>query len=146
MYGLQKELVQLTFFVIGIAVFIYFSQRHIEYAANQFLLNEIDHIHHKKDYSKALEKPCPLYPESLLGNFAVNIYEVPIMDELKNIIKNLEPGGFFKPSNCIQREKLAIIIPYRDRPKDLAILLKYLHPFLQRQNRYYRVILVEQVM
>ena len=54
-------------------------------------------------------------------------------------------GGSFKPQNCEEREKLAIIIPYRDRINDLTVLLKYLHPLLQRQQRYYRVFLVEQV-
>jgi len=145
MPDIQKELVKLAFFLVSVFVFIYLSERHIKYEANQFLLSDLVQIHHNKDYSQAPGKPCPLYPESLLGNFDVNIYEIPSGEELKTTVKNLEPGGLFRPQNCVQREKLAIIIPYRDRPKDLAILLKYLHPFLQRQSRYYRIILVEQV-
>lgn len=57
----------------------------------------------------------------------------------------LVSGGFYKPNDCAQREKLAIIIPYRNRADNLVLLLKYLHPLLQRQLRYYRIILVEQV-
>ncbi len=40
---------------------------------------------------------------------------------------------------------MAIIIPYRDRETNLMLLLKYLHPFLQKQSKYYRIILIEQV-
>lgn len=142
MTDLKNELTKFVVFVACVSAFIYFSERHIEYAANQFLLTELTHIYHHKNYSTT--KTCPLYPKSLKGNFDVNIYEIPSAQELQNTIKNLEPGGHYKPENCIQREKLAIIIPYRDRPKDLMLLLKYLHPMLQRQNRYYRIILVEQ--
>jgi beta-1,4-galactosyltransferase 1 len=70
---------------------------------------------------------------------------LPTFGELKNSINNLESGGFFKPTGCNHREKLAIIIPYRDRESNLVLLLKYLHPLLQKQMRYYRIILIEQV-
>lgn len=75
----------------------------------------------------------------------MNIYNIPSFKQLEKTIQSLEPGGFYKPNDCVQREKLAIIIPYRDRVNDLKLLLKYLHPFLQRQSRYYRMFLVEQV-
>ena len=39
----------------------------------------------------------------------------------------------------------AIIIPYRNRFKQLMIFLRHLHPFLQRQQLMYRIIVVEQV-
>jgi hypothetical protein len=81
----------------------------------------------------------------LVGVLNVDPYDLPSLDDLKNTIKNLEPGGFYKPKSCLQREKLAIIIPYRDRITNLKLLLKYLHPLLQRQERYYRIILIEQV-
>lgn len=80
-----------------------------------------------------------------VGNFDVNIYNIPSFKHLEESIESLKPGGFYKPTDCVEREKLAIIIPYRDRENDLKLLLNYLHPFLQRQSRYYRIFLVEQV-
>jgi hypothetical protein len=63
---------------------------------------------------------------------------------LESSIGNLKNGGIYKPSECKEREKLAIIIPYRDREDNLLLLLKYLHPMLQRQERYYQIFLIEQ--
>jgi hypothetical protein len=70
---------------------------------------------------------------------------LPTFDGLSYSIKNINHGGFYKPEKCKQREKLAIIIPYRDRETNLLLLLKYLHPILQKQLRYYRIIVIEQV-
>jgi hypothetical protein len=79
------------------------------------------------------------------GVFDVNIYEGPRLKDLVAAASpDLNKGGFYQPKNCIPREKLAIIIPYRDRETNFLLLLKYLHPLLQKQARYYRIILVEQ--
>lgn len=55
-------------------------------------------------------------------------------------------GGIYSPPDCKPREELAIIIPYRNREYHLKLLLKYLHPFLQRQKRSYQIFVVEQVI
>ncbi len=54
-------------------------------------------------------------------------------------------GGSYSPSDCTPRQHLAIIIPVRNREYQLKILLRHLHPFLQRQKRSYRIFVVEQV-
>ena len=58
---------------------------------------------------------------------------------------SIEPGGMWKPKTCIARYKVAIVVPYRDRLKELSLFLQHMHPFLQRQNLYYRIYIVEQV-
>ena len=55
-------------------------------------------------------------------------------------------GGIYAPSDCEPRQRLAIIIPFRNREPQLQILLRHLHPFLQRQKRSYRIFVVEQVL
>ena len=55
-------------------------------------------------------------------------------------------GGQWKPKTCKALYKLAIIVPYRDRPKERSILLYHMHPFLQRQLVDYRIFIVEQVL
>lgn len=54
-------------------------------------------------------------------------------------------GGWWSPSNCQARHKIAIIIPYRDRIDHLITLLSYLHPILQRQQLEYKIYVTEQV-
>ena len=69
--------------------------------------------------------------------------------KISNILKNnseVHPGGYWKPQDCYARDRIAIIIPFRDRQSHLNILLKYLHPFLQRQQIEYRIFVVEQVI
>lgn len=56
----------------------------------------------------------------------------------------LKFGGRYKPRDCKARSKVAIIVPYRDREFHLKIFLRYMHPFLQRQQLEYAIVVVEQ--
>ena len=56
----------------------------------------------------------------------------------------LAHGGCFKPNHCKSQQKVAILIPYKDREAHLFTLLSYLHPQLQRQGIHYCVFVVEQ--
>jgi len=47
----------------------------------------------------------------------------------------LSQGGCFKPSSCKSQQKVAILIPYKDREAHLLTLLSFLHPQLQRQGK-----------
>lgn len=55
----------------------------------------------------------------------------------------LRDGGKIVPEFYTQ--KLAIIIPYRDRLKNLELFLRNIHPFLSRQNVFYGVYVVEPI-
>ena len=59
-------------------------------------------------------------------------------------LPGLEPGGEVMPPHCRPRQQVAIIVPYRDRPDQLAAFLHHLHPFLARQLLHYRIYLVTQ--
>ncbi|GFT85315.1 beta-1,4-N-acetylgalactosaminyltransferase bre-4 [Trichonephila clavipes] len=63
--------------------------------------------------------------------------EAPSFDALEQMFSNLQPGGRFRPSDCIARNKVALVIPYRDREEHLRIFLHNLHPILQRQQLDY---------
>lgn len=71
------------------------------------------------------------------------------LDTLKNIearyAAKLLPGGWFKPTECTARDRVAIVIPYRDRATHLPIFLANLHPFLMKQQIEYGIFLIEQV-
>ncbi|XP_052695362.1 beta-1,4-N-acetylgalactosaminyltransferase bre-4-like isoform X3 [Crassostrea angulata] len=53
-------------------------------------------------------------------------------------------GGYSLPYGCRSKERVAILIPYRDREKQLRILLSNLHPLLYRQGLEYRIYVIEQ--
>ncbi|VDN55531.1 unnamed protein product [Dracunculus medinensis] len=56
----------------------------------------------------------------------------------------LQPGGCWKPTDCIARYKVALIIPFRDRQTHLTRLIDYLIPILKRQLLDFRFIVTEQ--
>ncbi|KAM7343762.1 beta1,4-N-acetylgalactosaminyltransferase A [Cochliomyia hominivorax] len=56
----------------------------------------------------------------------------------------LEPGGAFKPKDCLARHHVAIVVPFRDRYAHLSIFLRNIHPFLMKQHIAYRIFIVEQ--
>ena len=57
----------------------------------------------------------------------------------------LKLDGRWHPKWCIARQKIAIIVPFRDRQSHLSIFLSHIHPCLQRQLIDYTVFVVEQV-
>lgn len=60
---------------------------------------------------------------------------MPIIDE-----------GHWRPKDCIQNQRLAILIPFsKQRWNHLLILLKYLHPQLINQQCHYSVFVIQQI-
>lgn len=89
---------------------------------------------------------CPETPPNLTGKIELDLSEEPIDDVQEKLKENLYPGGYYTPSICQARHRVAIIIPYRNRPKDLAIFLKNIHPFLMKQQLEYGIFVVEQTV
>ncbi|XP_078723708.1 beta-1,4-galactosyltransferase 2-like [Lampetra fluviatilis] len=56
----------------------------------------------------------------------------------------VQEGGRFRPANCISKQKVAIIIPFRHRDEHLKHWLYYLHPTLQQQTIEYGIYVVNQ--
>lgn len=88
---------------------------------------------------------CPLRPPNLNGPIEVNIeYESISSVELKFRNKLLS-GGWYKPKECNPKDRVAIVIPYRDRENHLTIFLKNLHPLLMKQQIEYGIFVIEQI-
>ena len=66
-------------------------------------------------------------------------------NELNNAFPQLDKGGRFKPKHCKSRQKTAVVFPYRDRERNLLLVLNNLIPFLMAQNIEFQVFIVEQV-
>ncbi|CAK8680430.1 unnamed protein product [Clavelina lepadiformis] len=89
---------------------------------------------------------CPLLPPELQGELFVQFDPEfpPAYDVIAKANKHLSFGGRYKPPQCSPRYKLAIIVPYRDREKQLFWFLSHIHPILQRQMLEYAIYVVNQ--
>lgn len=57
----------------------------------------------------------------------------------------VQTGGHHTPTRCKPRERVAILIPFRNRNIHLRILLNNLHPILYRQQLGYTIYVLKQV-
>lgn len=88
---------------------------------------------------------CPPIPPNLKGPIDVNTdYEkLSVIEE--QFRDKLLPGGWYKPTECNAKDRVAIVIPYRDRANHLPVFLKNIHPFLMKQQIEYGIFIVEQI-
>ncbi|XP_075925750.1 beta-1,4-galactosyltransferase 6-like isoform X2 [Petromyzon marinus] len=80
------------------------------------------------------------------GEMEVNMSEVSMGEVSRQLARDMhiEPGGFWRPSDCQPRWKVAILIPFRNRHEHLPILLRHLLPILYRQRLEFGIFVVEQ--
>ncbi|OWF45120.1 beta-1,4-N-acetylgalactosaminyltransferase bre-4-like [Mizuhopecten yessoensis] len=86
---------------------------------------------------------CPPIPTKLVGPLATYRH-APSIAEMEMEFKYLETGGYFSPTECRSDQRVAIVIPYRNRELHLRTLLYNLHAMLQRQQINYRIFVIEQ--
>ncbi|KAH9498291.1 hypothetical protein Btru_009598 [Bulinus truncatus] len=88
-------------------------------------------------------KTCSNTSSLLAGRFNPTLQEFK-PGELASKFPMLENGGTYSPSACAPDQKVAIIVPYRDRWKHLHTLLAVLIPMLMRQNVAFTIFVIEQ--
>ncbi|OCU00584.1 beta-1,4-galactosyltransferase 1 [Xenopus laevis] len=87
---------------------------------------------------------CPEMPPDL-GPLDIRfVYNTSILKIISQN-PNIQHGGRSRPQHCMAQQKIAIIIPFRNRKSHLRTWLYYMHPFLQRQQADYGVYVVEQI-
>ncbi|XP_015830586.3 beta-1,4-galactosyltransferase 2 [Nothobranchius furzeri] len=90
-------------------------------------------------------KPCPETPPNLLGPIQVEFETNRFMDDVRKKVGSfLQMGGRYKPPDCISKQKVAIIIPFRHRHEHLTHWLYYVHPNLIRQQLHYGIYVINQ--
>nr|XP_039260973.1 uncharacterized protein LOC120337292 isoform X1 [Styela clava] len=93
---------------------------------------------------KSLEK-CKKRSPKLVGDMKSNPNITPSMEEVaKHVGPGLSIGGCYSPKECIALQKVAVIIPFKDRDAHLKTLLYHLHPMLMRQHIHYCIYVAEQ--
>lgn len=103
----------------------------------------------KEDISKL--PPCSKRGVNLVGPLFIDQTIPKKIEDVEKILSvdfggTVENGGWWEPTTCKPRVKVAIIIPYRNRLEQLKIFLRHMHPYLQRQQIYYRIIVVDQLL
>ena len=78
------------------------------------------------------------------GPIEVDTNYEPIAEVEKRLASKLQPGGWYYPKECNAKDRVAVIVPYRDREQHMPIFLKNLHPFLMKQQIRYGIFIVEQ--
>uniref|UniRef100_A0A8C5TIP7 Beta-1,4-galactosyltransferase n=1 Tax=Malurus cyaneus samueli TaxID=2593467 RepID=A0A8C5TIP7_9PASS len=84
------------------------------------------------------------YTSLPVGALRVEFSQPINLDEVARINPEVKAGGRFAPKDCIALQKVAIIIPFRNREEHLKYWLYYLHPVLQRQQLDYGVYVINQ--
>lgn len=91
----------------------------------------------------ATRKLCQEEPEHLIGLVPVATV-VPEFKLLEPAFLHVKPGGRWWPSHCLARHRVAIIVPYRDRLRNLRVFLHHMHQFLRKQELDYGIYIIEQ--
>ncbi|XP_036595305.1 beta-1,4-galactosyltransferase 1 [Trichosurus vulpecula] len=94
---------------------------------------------------QARELPsCPDPSPMLVGPLKVEFVRPVNLETIEKENPKLRKGGRFAPEDCTALQKVAIIIPFRNRDEHLRYWLYYLHPFLQRQQLDYGIYVINQ--
>lgn len=100
-----------------------------------------------KSYDRAGEasprKLCKKRPGHLRGLVPV-AKKVPELNLLEPFFPHVKPGGRWWPSHCLARHRVAVIVPYRDRQRNLRVFLHHMHQFLRKQELDYGIYIIEQ--
>lgn len=130
----KQVFILLYFALVGFALFNYRSHC-IETMPNTLIeMSKLDH---------SMADRCTLDFDKL-GDADVNIFGEPTEESIMTENPNVKMGGTWKPTDCRSWQRIAIIIPYRDRLHHLHILLRRLHPMLQTQKIDYKIFVIEQ--
>ncbi|NP_990533.1 beta-1,4-galactosyltransferase 1 [Gallus gallus] len=87
---------------------------------------------------------CPDPSPLLVGPLRVEFSQPVNLEEVASTNPEVREGGRFAPKDCKALQKVAIIIPFRNREEHLKYWLYYMHPILQRQQLDYGVYVINQ--
>ncbi|XP_055892050.1 beta-1,4-galactosyltransferase 4-like [Biomphalaria glabrata] len=88
--------------------------------------------------------PCAKLPPTLAGPSQTDTSLVSFRHMVQTF-KHLHQNGRFRPRDCQAHQRLAVIIPFRNRKSHLLLLLNNLIPFLSRQQADVTFFLIEQL-
>lgn len=109
-----------------------------------FVSSALRELHKKNNATGVKLSFCHLRWDSLNVRH-IDISHAPSISEIEGANeKFVSPGGRWQPSQCFPFQRVAIIVPYRNRWFHLRILLHRLHPMLRLQKLDYQIFVIEQ--
>ncbi|RUS90451.1 hypothetical protein EGW08_001792 [Elysia chlorotica] len=88
---------------------------------------------------------CPVTPPGLIGRLAT-FREAQSFEEIGRENPEVRLGGLYTPRSCTALHRVAVVVPYRNREEHLKILVRNLHPMLQRQQLDYGIFIIDQAL
>ncbi|XP_075621376.1 beta-1,4-galactosyltransferase 4 [Balearica regulorum gibbericeps] len=92
---------------------------------------------------KSFHGHCPALSPYLRGASKLTFKASLTLEEVQKENPQVAKGRYH-PTECSALQRVAIVIPYRNREKHLLYLLDHLHPFLQRQQLDYGIYVIHQ--
>lgn len=80
-----------------------------------------------------------------VGRLLIEFSSPMSMERVQRENPDVRQGGKYTPPDCLPRQKVAILIPFRHREHHLKYWLHYLHPILRRQKVAYGIYIINQV-
>lgn len=110
-----------------------------------FLVSQY-HKYFSKCYKNEIKEMelCPIRPPNLVGQFIPDVSSESLESVEHRFAKVLQSGGYYKPKECMARDRVAILVTCRDREEQIPIFLKNIHPFMIRQQLEYQVFILFQ--
>ncbi|XP_006884325.1 PREDICTED: beta-1,4-galactosyltransferase 4 [Elephantulus edwardii] len=97
----------------------------------------------KAPVKKAEPEKCPSVSPYLRGQSKLVFKPDLTLEEVQAENPQVHRGRYH-PEECQALQRVAILIPHRNREKHLMYLLEHLHPFLQRQQMDYGIFVIHQ--
>ncbi|XP_010171329.2 beta-1,4-galactosyltransferase 4 [Antrostomus carolinensis] len=92
---------------------------------------------------KSFQGHCPALSPYLRGASKLTFKASLTLEEVQKENPQVAKGRYH-PTECLALQRVAILIPHRNREKHLLYLLEHLHPFLQRQQLDYGIYVIHQ--
>ncbi|NXJ68204.1 B4GT4 galactosyltransferase, partial [Rostratula benghalensis] len=92
---------------------------------------------------KSFQSRCPAQSPYLRGASKLTFKASLTLEEVRKENPQVAKGRYH-PAECSALQRVAILIPHRNREKHLLYLLEHLHPFLQRQQLDYGIYVIHQ--
>lgn len=88
---------------------------------------------------------CPLVPPNVIGRFEPDVSRETVDAVEKRFGDLLKLGGFYKPNDCVSRDKIAVITVCFRREFQLPIFLKNVHAHMMKQQLEYQIFVMTQM-
>uniref|UniRef100_A0A8C6SPY9 Beta-1,4-galactosyltransferase n=1 Tax=Neogobius melanostomus TaxID=47308 RepID=A0A8C6SPY9_9GOBI len=139
-----KLVVLLCFLHITVTLFFYVRSSDDRFAFAQNQQHNPRFFSSNNRWNQSLQT-CPETSPLLVGPLRVEFMKPsPVLEQVKKDNPRVASGGRFRPPDCVALQKVAIIIPFRNRDEHLKYWLYYLHPILQRQQLDYGIYVINQ--